>query len=424
MYIREAYNLEFKEKITSSFLKTVSAYANYNDGKIIFGLDNAANPSGIDVSDEERLRIENMINDSFEPVPRYGIEIDKVGDIPIVVLTVRKGKDTPYYYKGKAYRRADTSTVLVDRYELNRLIMEGLNIAYEENRATGVKLSFNYLESYLKKEIGIDKINEDILRTLKLYDKEGYYNIAGELLADSNEISFSGIDMIRFGDNINQILDRETLTSRSVLWQYDEAIKVLERYYLYEEIEGYRRIKKELIPREAFREAIANAIVHRSWDINSFIQVAMYKDRVEINSPGGLPAAISREDYIHKNISILKNPIIAGVFYRLNIIEQFGTGITRIMTEYHSSREKPIFDIGQNYIRIILPIMQESDYHMSKDESIVYNLLQERYSLSRAEIESLSHFNKSKTLRVINNMIDEKLIVKEGQGPATKYKLS
>ena len=100
---------------------------------------------------------------------------------------------------------------------------------------------------------------------MNLYDKDGYYNIAGELLADENDIEYSGVDIVRFGKDINQILYRETLSNKSVLSQYDKTIEIFERYYQYEEIEGYDRIKKELIPREAFREALANAIVTASF---------------------------------------------------------------------------------------------------------------------------------------------------------------
>jgi len=159
---------------------------------------------------------------------------------------------------------------------------------YEERRASSQSLNFNRLESGLKEKAGIDNINLDILKTLNLYNKDGYYNIAGELLADENNMSFSGIDIVKFGKDINQILYRETISKKSLLSQYDRAIEVFEQYYQYEEIEGYIRVKKELIPREAFREALANAIIHRVWDVNSHIQISMYEDRIEINSPGGV----------------------------------------------------------------------------------------------------------------------------------------
>ncbi len=178
---KEKYNLEFKMEVTKTFLKTVSAYANYNGGVIMFGVDDDGDLIGIENVKEESLRIENMINDSVVPIPNFEIEINKVENKSIILLKVKKGKDTPFYYHGKGYKRADTSTVEVDRLELRRLSMEGVNMDYEERKASSQDLSFITLEFWLKAKTGIEKINLDILKTLNLFNKDGYYNIAGEL---------------------------------------------------------------------------------------------------------------------------------------------------------------------------------------------------------------------------------------------------
>ncbi|MGF7184926.1 ATP-dependent DNA helicase RecG [Desulfitispora alkaliphila] len=424
MQTNESYSLEFKEEVSKTFLKTVSAYANYSDGEIIFGVDDHGNVVGVRESPkEEALRIENMINDSLAPVPFFEIRIKEVEDKTIIIVEVKKGKDTPYYYKGKAYKRADTSTIEVDRFELRRLAMEGINMHYEDRKASSQDLNFNILEAVLKKEAGIERINLDILKTLNLYNKDGYYNTAGELLADQNDIAFSGIDVVKFGKDINKILYRKTISNVSLLTQFYNAIEIFQQYYIFEEIDGYNRIKKELIPKEAFRESLANAIVHRVWDTNSYIQIAMYEDKIEINSPGGLPEGISKDEYLYGNISVLRNPIIAGVFNRLNIIEKFGTGIARINKEYTHSISKPNFEVSENRIRIILPITKIDQLDLSKDESIIYELLKEEVELSRKDIDLKTGFNKSKTIRVLNSLIDKNIISKSGGGVTLTYKL-
>lgn len=423
METKEQYNLEIKVEVSKTFLKTVSAYANYNDGVIIFGVDDNGNVVGIENAKDESLRIEHMINDSITPIPNYKIEVKEVENNTIILLDVKKGKDTPYYYQGKAYKRADTSTIEADRFELRRLAIEGVNMDYEERKASFQDLSFNTLEIWLKEKAGIEKINLDILRTLNLYNKEGYFNIAGELLADTNDITFSGIDVVKYGKDINKILYRDTISNKSLLTQFSSAIEIFEQYYQYEEIDGYNRIKKELVPKEAFRESLANAIVHRVWDINSYIQIAMYEDRIEINSPGGLPTGISKEEYLYGNISVLRNPIIAGVFYRLNIIEKFGTGITRINEEYSHSISKPDFDISENRIRIALPVTEINKLNLSEDEILVYDILKDEVELSRSEIDLKTGYEKSKTLRIINNLIEKNIVAKIGGGVAVTYRL-
>ncbi len=422
MYFKEGYNLEFKESVTKTFLKTVCAYANYNDGEIIFGLDDDGKVVGVkEIPKEEALRIENMINDSVFPVPTFEIFIKEVEGKTIIVVGVKKGKDTPYYYNGKVYKRGDTSSVEVDRFELRRLALEGVNMHYEDKKASSQELNFNILEKWLKKETGIEKLNLDILKTLNLYHKDGYYNTAGELLADENNTNFSGVDIVKFGKDINVILYRQTISNVSLLTQFDRAVDIFEQYYTFEEIDGFNRIKREFIPREAFRESLANAIVHRIWDVNSYIQIAMYEDKIEITSPGGLPAGISKNEYLYGNISVLRNPILAGVFNRLNIIEKFGTGIARINKEYTRSVTKPDFEVSENRIRILLPVVQNDTLDLSEDEKSIYELLKADIELSRKEIDLRTGFNKSKTIRSLNSLLDKNIISKKGSGASLTY---
>lgn len=423
MDIKERFNLEFKEKINKKFLKTVSAYANYNDGEIIFGIDDAGNVVGLHNIDNECIKIENMINDSLDPIPEFTITGENKEGKNIITLRVKKGRDTPYYSGGKTYKRSDTSTVEVDRSELTRLALNGINMDYEKRRASSQNLNFNVLKYELKERAGIKRTDLDILRTLNLYDVNGYYNIAGELLADENQINFSGIDIIRFGADVDQILYRETIRNKSLLSQYYRALSIFEQYYQYEEIEGYERVKKEMIPREAFREALANAIIHRVWDINSYIQISMYDGLIEIKSPGGLPNGLSKKEYLHNNISVLRNPIISGVFYRLGIIEKFGTGIARINREYINSLSKPDFHIEDNSIFILLPVIRTDTSDLAKDEIKIYNLLKKEKELSRKELDDALGFDKSKTIRLLNNLVKKNITQKQGQGPGTTYKL-
>ena len=423
METKESYNLELKEEVSKTFLKTVCAYANYIGGEIIFGIDDKGTIVGVKNAKKESLRIEHMINDSLDPLPEYRIEVKKTGNAETIHLKVKKGKYTPYYCNGKSYRRSDTSTLEVDRFELRRLAMEGINIDYENKKAASQDLVFSILEFRLKEEAGIERMSLDILKTLNLFSKDGYYNIAAELLADRNDISFSGVDIVKFGKDINKILYRETISKKSLLSQYSRAIEVFEQYYIYEEIQGYDRKKRELIPKEAFREALANAMIHRVWDINSYIQIAMFEDRIEISSPGGLPVGISEDEYLFGNIPVLRNPIIAGVFSRLNIIEKFGTGIARIRKEYNNSIAKPDFHVSDNRINIFLPVTDMSNINLSKEEILVFNLIKKESELARSEIDYKTGFEKSKTIRLLNNLIEKNIIRKEGDGVAVTYKL-
>lgn len=415
--MRETKTIEFKEAVTKTFLKTVSAYANYHTGKIVFGLNDYGESIGIQNIQDTCLDIENLINGNIDPKPDYTIEInDKENTI---TLLVHQGLDKPYLYKAKAYKRNDTSTIEVSRLELTRLILEGQNRSYEQLPAFNQNLTFHILEKHLQDELHIEKISMDILKTFELFNDKDGYNIAAELLADENK--YYGIDIVRFGENINIMYDRKTLNKQSILSQFDQAIEMYKTYYQYEEVIGSTRKVIERIPEKAFREAIANALVHRTWDINSHIKVSMYPDSIEIISPGGLPSDISEKEYLSSNISILRNPIIGNVFFRLHIIELFGTGIKRINETYKNSKTKPTFQISDNFIKITLPI-QKQENNLSDDENKILELLKHKRR-SSSEIKQLTNFGKTKTVALLNKLKDDGYIQIIGNGRGTKYTL-
>ena len=419
---KESKDVEFKERITRSYLKTVSAYANYKNGKIIFGINDEGEAIGLEKVVENKLNIENTINDTIKPKPEYTLDIEKIEGKSYIVLNVKKGDFPPYYYNGKAYKRNDTSTIEVDTVELNRLILQGSNLDYEAIEIENEKLEFKFLEKKMKEVVGIKELNLDILKTLNLYENKKF-NIAAELFSDSNNRKFSGIDIVVLGENINKILFRENIERKSILEQYYEAISVFERYYEYEEIVGAERIKKEKVSKEAFRESVANAIVHRLWDINANIKIVMSNDKIEIISPGSLPLGMSEDEYMRGYVSVLRNPIIANIFYRLGIIEKFGTGIKRIKYEYRESFVKPAFEIYENSIRITLPVIEIIPKNLVNGEVKVFEILKKHEKLSRKEIEELSKYNKSKVIRAINGLIEKSIAEQVGKGRSVKYQL-
>ena len=246
----------------------------------------------------------------------------------------------------------------------------------------------------------------------------GKYNNAAALIADSNH--YKGIDVIRFGANINEIMDREILDHISILEMYHRVLNMYKKYYQYEKIEGSLRISKEKIPEEAFREALANSLVHRLWDINARIRVSMFEDKIEITSCGGLPREISEKEYLDGQISFLRNPIIGNIFFRLNYIEMFGSGIKRINASYNNFQNKPEFKIYENSITVILPI-ESNLISLSEDEKAIVSILKNNLKLSRTQIEDETQFTKYKTIRILNSLIEKSVVQKTGTARNIKY---
>ena len=406
--MRETRNLEFKETITSTFLKTVSAFSNYDGGTILFGVDDDGNIKGLSDIIKACLDIENKINDTISPQPDYVLEPNEVNKT--IKLIVKSGLQKPYLYKSKA--------IEVDTLEFSRLVLEGKNISFEELPYKDQNLTFHFLEEQLEKTIQISSFNLDTLKTLNLYDNNNGYNNAAGLLADTND--FPGVDIIKFGENISVIQKRITFDHMSILEIYKKSLEVFRDYYRYEVIEGSERKNVEKIPEAAFREAIANGLIYRMWDVNSHIRISMFDNHIDIVSPGGLPTGISEEEYLNGKTSVLRNRNLANVFYRLGFVEIFGTGITRIKQLYESSFVKPRFEVSENTIKIELPVFEDiSD--LTDDEHLVLKALSKTVLKSISEIVPSTPFGKSKVSSLLKILEKKGVVLIQGKGRSTKY---
>lgn len=222
-------------------------------------------------------------------------------------------------------------------------------------------------------------------QTLNLYDNDRGYNNTAGILADKNQ--FPGIDIMKFGENISIIQKRATFENVSILDVYDRTLDVFRDYYQYELIQGTEREKVEKIPEAAFREAIANALIHRAWDVESRVRVSMFDDRIEIVSPGGLPSGITEEEYLAGKLSVLR---------------------------------KPDFEVSENAILIVLPIL-EKNLSLTEDERIIYKNLSRTVLKPISEIAPYVPFGKSKTAQLLKKMEQKGVIMIEGKGRGTKY---
>ena len=413
--LKEKKDLELKQSINDSFLKTVSAFATFGGGKIVFGVDDNGNIIGVKDIKKAKLGIENKINDSIRPKPNFSFEVNEKEKI--VNLIIDEGKDKPYFYNGQIYKRNDTSTVALDINEQKRLILEYSDKYYDQLAVSDKNLKFEYLKNKIKTTLGLESFNDDTLRTLELIVRDCYNN-ASLLLSDKN--NYKLIDIVKFGESINVFFDRVTIESESVLKAYYDSVEVFKRYYVYEVIKGFKRETVEKIPESAFREAIVNALIHRDWSVDAFIRIEMYDDKIIIASPGGLPYGLSEKDYLNGNISQLRNPIIANIFYRLKLVEKFGTGIRKIKKLYDNFTNKPLFQITENSISITLPIVTQNN-SISNQEKKFLDKMEKKTEYSSEELAEINNMTKATALRVINKLIEKSLIIKKGIGRATKY---
>lgn len=419
----ERMDLEWKANSKSNFLKTVSAYANYFDGKIVFGIADDGSVAGITNVEEEKLAIENAVNDNIKPRPKYTIGVETVSDKKIVILRVFKSSKPPYLYKKIAYQRQDTSTVATDEIAYQQLYLEGSNLSFDELDSHADNLTFQLLEKALQEKVGIQNFSSDLLRTMGLLKGEVYTN-AGMLFADQNEYRY-GIDMVRFGDNDNIFVERQEIKGESLLKQYESAMAMFDKWYSpYEEVVGFYREPRTQIPREAFREAVANALIHRDYVLKSNVRIAMRDTGIEIISPGGLPTGIDKESYAKGLYSQIRNETLAEVFRRLQIIEKYGTGVKRIRETYQEFKESPKFDVlGGLAIQVILPkVSYANGINITADyETQVLQFINEKIETTSSEIKETLGGSDATLKRVLLKLGTDGKIKKIGNTRGVKY---
>lgn len=134
------------------------------------------------------------------------------------------------------------------------------------------------------------------------------------------------------------------------------------------------------------------------------------------------PPGITEEEYLSGKRSVLRNRNLANVFYRLGLVEIFGTGIMRIKQLYEESLKQPDFAASENTIKIVLPVF-EKDWNLTEDERKIYNILSKNMLKSISEISPHLDFGKSKATQLLKNMEKKGVVEIEGRGRGTKYKL-
>lgn len=413
---KENKYLEFKLDMTRTYLKTVSAFANFGDGEIIFGISDEGKIVGIENPLDFSLDLENQINNLIEPQPEYSI---KINPDYTVSLSVKRGSRTPYKYQNKAYKRNNTSTIEVDSFEFNNLVLFGQNLTFEEIESKNQNLTFNAFEKQCQNVLKISSLSDDNLISLGLIDSSGKYNNAALVFSDQNNLG--GLDIVVYGKDINEIKTRIDAHRLNAIDQLDKALEIFDNNFIYEQIGGTTRKVIEKIPRIAFKEAVANAIVHREYGLKTNTKISMFSDYIEISSVGGLPTGLTEEQFYNDLASSRRNQIIANIFMRFKIIEAFGTGIRRIKYSYQNSGVQPDFKVFDNAVVVSLPVLGLSV--LTPEEKEFINKLSRNIYYSRKDLEEILNKSKSTAIRLINILIDKKIFQVSGEGKAKLYKL-
>ena len=367
--------IEFKENAkTNAYIKTAVAFANGNGGKIVFGVKDNGEIIGVENEFEVMDGIINVISDSCYPMIVPDISLHTLENKTVVIMEIEGGKKKPYYLKSKGMQKGTyirsgaTTRIIEEDYILKELILEGENKYFDQQICYGESVNDEEIERFCEwleelarenseTDTKIKKVTKSTLLGWKVLEEKNGRNFptnAYILLSgrENWEVSRKIQCGVFKGETRNIFVDKKEFEG-SIIMQLEKAYQyVLEKINLGSDIVGIYRVDKYEIPPKSIREVIANAVIHRSYLEPNDIQVALYDNRLEITSPGMLLSGVNVKR-MKEGFSKLRNRAIASVFAYVNIIEKWGSGIPRIMSELAEyGLEEPEFITFENDFRI------------------------------------------------------------------------
>lgn len=444
---KESQFVELKESLNANFKKEIVAFANTNGGEIYIGVSDDGTVVGVDNPEQVMESVSNMIHDGIHPdmIPFSSIEEINRDNKIIIKVTVSRGARQPYYITDKGLKpsgvfiRHGISSVPASE-EIIRNMLKSENLPFEKGRSLNQNLSFEYASHYFKSRN--TSFTKENMRSLGLIDKDGFYSNIALLLSDNCEHS---IKCAVFQNNDKLHFKARKEFSGSIFKQLEDAFDFITlNNNQTTTFDGLRRIDTNDYPYFAIREALINAIIHRDYSFSGSIIISIFSNRIEIVSIGGLVESITLDDIMH-GISQPRNTALANIFYRLELIECYGSGIRRIIESYPNDIT-PKFEDGPNSFVATLPNVNYSksnnrtisnSYYTVEESNVPFNnmakltpeekimeLLKHKKEVSKKEIEKLLNCSEFTARQFLNSLISSRKIQVIGKARATRYKKS
>lgn len=415
---------EFKIKLTDKFEEEVISFLNTNGGNIFIGVDDKGNVVGINGNiDFIQRKIKDRIKDNIMPstLGLYDVVVLEENGKKYIKVIIARGNERPYYLKGMGMT-PDSCFIRVGS-AIQRMSSEMISNEFRRRTKNSLKniispkqdLTFSQLKIYYEEKGFI--INNNFLKQLDLYTDDGKYNYNAYLLADNNTIS------IRFGKyggtNAVNLIENEDFGNCSIVKATKSILNKLEiENKIYTKIEYPERKEIKMYDYAAVREAVVNAIVHNDWSNEYAPKFEMFSDRLVISSNGGIQDSTTKEEFL-EGFPLPRNKELMKVFNDLDLVEQMGTGIIRILQSYN----KNAFEFFPNFIRVTFPF-NENKFNTSKKELNNNNLSEIQNSIIQLMLDSpmitqetlarLLDVNIRTIQRNIKSLIDMKLIERTG----------
>ena len=440
MRFRETEIVELKSIVMDDIKKEIIAFANCDGGTVYVGVADDGKVLGVENADECALQISNMVRDAVKPDVTMFIHYETLecDGKAVVAVNIQRGTNRPYYLAKKGLRpegvyvRQGYSSVPATDTAIRQMIKETDGDSFENMRSINQALTFEATKKEFEKRNVV--FGQPQMQTLKIVSADGIYTNLGLLLSEQclhtiKAAVFEGI-------NQNVFKDRREF-SGSLMQQLNDVYDYIDFHnQTHATFRKLLRIDTRDYPEVAVREALLNTLVHRDYSFRASTLISIYEDRIEFVSIGGLLPGLELDDLM-MGVSVCRNPHLANVFYRLQLIEAYGTGMKKIMGAYANAMVQPKIKTTNNAFKIILPNVnftpkaaevhkdfeKAADLALDSNEEKVLQFLREHLMITRKETQTLLEVSQSTAGRILKAMVDSGRIKQIGGSRTTRYEL-
>ena len=360
----EGPELEFKQSPSKNLGRELCAFANSGGGTLLIGISDRGRIVGVDNHNRAKSRIQSIARGADPPIR---IDIDKVGEA--LRVTVPAQSQQPYSFRGRFFRRDGATSQQMSTAEIEDLFYAAGRLHFDRTPCPAFTIERHLDDeawAQFTRRAKIPRRMDQIaaLLNLGLIDARQHMSHAGAWLMarDIRTVTTSAhVSCALFlGRSKSRILDRRDFHRDIPSMIDDSAAWILSKINVGMVIRGMRREELPELPEEALREALANAVAHRDYRSAGNVQVHVFKDRVEIVSPGGLPQGMTEADLGTK--SVPRNPLLFGMLYRMDVVEKIGSGVRRMgeLCRKHDVPQ-PTIEVSDRWVTVTFPRADQED---------------------------------------------------------------
>ena len=437
----ETNRFENKEQLNEDFEQEVIAFLNYKEGGIIYvGINKNGQVVGVEDVDLTQLQIKDRIKNNIQPstLGLFDVTVETIDNKEAIKVIISSGTEKPYYLRKKGrtpegcYIRIGSSKERMTERMIEEMFARRIKNSLKEIESPRQDLTFRQLKIHYEGNGMI--LNDNFARNLNLLTDDGKYNYNAYLLADENDIS---IKLVKYlGTSKMELIENQEYGYCCLITATQRILdRLTAENTVYAKIEYNGRKEVEMIDSKALKEAVINAMVHSDYTLSTTPIIELYSDRIEITSGGGLPQGLSQEEFL-EGVTAPRNKELIRVFKDVDLIENIGSGVLRILDAY----DKSCFKFMDHFLRVSFKYKENpfeydtknkvsvndtinDTIKLTKNEQQILNLIINNNQITRDEIVNETKLSDRTISRAIKHLQDEKIISREGSKKTGYWKI-